>query len=86
MHTVTRAPMTDQPPSQPMVPDTEASPYNGPLDPALEQIALRIFARTFPMAAWPEAAFATERRACRRFALQLREDFRALEAQEARRS
>ncbi len=44
----------------------------GPLPHALEQIALRIFAREFPMAAWGDPVFSVERNDCRRFALQLR--------------
>lgn len=58
-----------------------AAPWStGPLaDPALEQLALKVFARTMPMACWGDPAFSTERNACRRFVLQLQAEFRAID-------
>lgn len=52
---------------------------SGPLPDALEQIALKLFARQYPMAAWADPSFSGERNDCRRFALQLRVDFLKLD-------
>jgi len=44
----------------------------GPLPEALEQMALKVFCRQYPMAAWGDPVFREQRNDCRRFALQMR--------------
>lgn len=53
---------------------------NGPLPTQEhEAIALKIFARQYPMAAWADPSFCRERNDARRFALQLHCDFLKLD-------
>jgi hypothetical protein len=52
----------------------------GPLpDQALEQIALLLFKRQYPLSAWTDAHFSRERNDARRFALKLRAEFLKLD-------
>jgi hypothetical protein len=52
----------------------------GPLpDQHLEQIALKVFRRQYPMAAWTDPTFKSERDDARRFAMQLRVDYLKLD-------
>jgi len=44
----------------------------GPLPEALEQMALKVFCRQYPMAAWGHPVFREQRNDCRRFVLQMR--------------
>ncbi len=53
---------------------------SGPLPSQLEQIALKVFSRQYPMAAWSDPVFSAERNDARRFVLHVREDFQALDA------
>jgi hypothetical protein len=49
---------------------------HGPLpDQALEQIALKVFQRQYPVAAWADPLFSPERNDARRFTLALRVEF-----------
>jgi len=44
----------------------------GPLPEALEQMALQVFCRQYPMAAWGHPVFREQRNDARRFVLQMR--------------
>lgn len=53
-----------------------AQPWtHGPLDPALEQMALKLFEREYPLHLWPDPLLSPQRNDCRRFVLQMREAF-----------
>lgn len=51
----------------------------GPLPASLERLALKIFARQYPMAAWGDPSFSLERNDARRFTLQLLCEFAQLD-------
>lgn len=67
-------PDMDAPHDQDVIADVLAW-TSGPLPSPLEQIALKLFSRQYPMAAWGDSVFSRERNDCRRFALQLRVDY-----------
>jgi len=67
------------PMSKPM-PSPDLGWTTGPLPSQdLEQIALRLFCRHYPMADWGDPVFSARRNECRRFTMELRDEFQRID-------